>query len=250
MTDILFEYDHILIRSEYKTPELHAHLASHLIVCLDGKMQCTVCGEDFSAEGLFIASDKTHTVHAPKGEMLLYLFDAASTASKIIERDYLCGKDFCILDGIYRDGESTVQKIRNIWNEYGKDSASSADRKILEAMNLNLAATTPTDERIKRVLEYLSSLNAIPGDIMKKLCDISCLSQSRLSHLFTQNMGMSLHRYLSFDKMRKGYTNFLSTGNITQAALDSGFDTPSHFAATCKRMFGLSFSEFQKSTQK
>ena len=89
-----------------------------------------------------------------------------------------------------------------------------------------------------------------PGDIMKKLCDISCLSQSRLSHLFTQNMGMSLHRYLSFDKMRKGYTNFLSTGNITQAALDSGFDTPSHFAATCKRMFGLSFSEFQKSTQK
>lgn len=30
MTDILFEYDHMLIRSEYRTPDIHSHLAVHL----------------------------------------------------------------------------------------------------------------------------------------------------------------------------------------------------------------------------
>ena len=34
MTDTLFEYDHILMRSEYRTPDIHSHLALHLIVGL------------------------------------------------------------------------------------------------------------------------------------------------------------------------------------------------------------------------
>ena len=35
MTDILFEYDHMLIRSEYRTPDIHSHLAVHLVIAND-----------------------------------------------------------------------------------------------------------------------------------------------------------------------------------------------------------------------
>jgi len=65
--------------------------------------------------------------------------------------------------------------------------------------------------------------------------------------LFKENVGISLHRYLAMDKMRKGYIHFQKYGSITEASMRAGFDSPSHFAATCKRMFGISFSEFIKS---
>lgn len=52
MTDILFEYDHILIRSEYRTPEKHSHLAAHLIVSLGDILTCEVFGEKFHADGV------------------------------------------------------------------------------------------------------------------------------------------------------------------------------------------------------
>lgn len=45
MTDILFEYDHILIRSEYRTPDIHKHLAAHIVFGIKGELTCVV-GED------------------------------------------------------------------------------------------------------------------------------------------------------------------------------------------------------------
>ena len=36
MTNAVFEYDHILMRAEYRTPDPHRHLAVHLILGLDG----------------------------------------------------------------------------------------------------------------------------------------------------------------------------------------------------------------------
>ncbi len=32
MINTVFEYDHILMRAEYRTPDLHCHLAVHLIL--------------------------------------------------------------------------------------------------------------------------------------------------------------------------------------------------------------------------
>lgn len=45
MTDILFEYDHILIRSEYRTPDIHKHLAAHMVFGIKDELTCVV-GED------------------------------------------------------------------------------------------------------------------------------------------------------------------------------------------------------------
>ena len=243
MTDILFEYDHILIRSEYKTPDLHRHLASHVVVSLAGDLHGEASGNAFRANGVCIASDVLHTVCAPDGELLLYLFDTSSSASKILSRDYLNGTDFCVLEN------AIVEKIRAVWNTEKTHSLAAADVQIRSVLGLNPLHEEKSDLRIERVLSFLKSLDEIPEDIMPRLSSIACLSQSRLSHLFTQQVGISLHRYLAMEKMRKGYIHFQKSGNISQAALDAGFDSPSHFAATCKRMFGISFSDFTKSME-
>ncbi len=238
MTELLFEYDHLLIHSEYRTPEVHSHLASHLMIALEGSLECEIGGEVSENTGVCIASDAAHTVYSQTGDMLLYLFDTTSSLSDAFSEKYLRGRRFCVLDS------TLVNDLREIWKS---ETAAQADMKMLERCGLLRTASSEKDERITAVLEYLRGIQTVPEDIMEQLCRTACLSQSRLSHLFREQVGISLHRYLALDKMKKGYICYKSCGSITEAAMTAGFDSPSHFAATCKRMFGISFSEIMKS---
>ncbi len=238
MTELIFEYDHLLIHSEYRTPEVHSHLASHLIISLEGSLKCDIQGVFSENAGVCIASDVPHTVYAETGDMLLYLFDTTCILSDQMHEKYLHEESFCTLD------TALVNELREIWKN---NSADTADRKMLERCGLLQNRNSGKDERITAILDFLQNTETISDDIMDQLCSTVCLSQSRLSHLFKQQVGISLHRYLALDKMKKGYIYYRKYGNVTDAAMRAGFDSPSHFAATCKRMFGISFSEIMKS---
>ena len=238
MQSTVFGYDHIMMCAKYRTPDPHNHLAVHFIAGLDGPVHCIVSGDSFDADAVFIASDVVHTAYAEAGDMLVFLFDAAGNIAKEAEKKYLCGKPYCCV------GAETAVQLREIWRS---NSPDDSDRLITQLMGLDTVSSLPRDERISEVLEYLRTLDEIPEDITSQLCCRVCLSAGRLSHLFKENVGISLHRYLAMDKMRKGYIHYLKYGNITEASMRAGFDSPSHFAATCKRMFGISFSEFIKS---
>ncbi|MCR5177897.1 MAG: helix-turn-helix transcriptional regulator [Lachnospiraceae bacterium] len=240
MTDILFAYDHILIRSEYRTPDLHKHLAAHMVFGIKGELTCVVGEDTFQCRGAFISSDVEHTIYAETGDMLLFLLDTTSEMARAVEESFLRGRDFSLID------TATVDLMADIWEKCAGD-LKEVDRRMPEACGIEKGIKPAADERIQRVLSFLESRDTIPSDIMEQLCGEACLSESRLSHLFKEQMGIALGRYLVLEKMKKGYLHYCSTKNITEAALNAGFDSPSHFAATCKRMFGISFSEFIKS---
>ena len=199
-----------------------------------------VSGDSFDADAVFIASDVVHTAYAETGDMLVFLFDTAGSIAEEAQKQYLCGRPYFCGD------KETVEKLREIWKN---NPPAQADSLITQLLGLDTVGNTLRDERISQVLEYLRSLDEVPEDITAQLCAKVCLSPSRLSHLFKENVGISLHRYLAMDKMRKGYIHFQKYGNITEASMRAGFDSPSHFAATCKRMFGISFSEFVKGSE-
>lgn len=240
MTSTVFGYDHIMMRAEYRTPDPHSHLAVHFIAGLYGPVHCVVSGDSFDADAVFIASDVVHTAYAETGDMLVFLFDTAGSIAEEAQKQYLCGRPYFCGD------KETVEKLREIWKN---NPPAQADSLITQLLGLDTVGNTLRDERISQVLEYLRSLDEVPEDITAQLCAKVCLSPSRLSHLFKENVGISLHRYLAMDKMRKGYIHFQKYGNITEASMRAGFDSPSHFAATCKRMFGISFSEFVKGSE-
>lgn len=240
MTVTLFEYDHLLIRAEYRTPDIHSHLAVHLIVGLGSGLHCTVDDENFDTDAVFIASDVSHTVYSDSGEMLVFLFDSASRYASEIDQMYLNGNRYFCLTAEHAEG------IRILWTENG-NSLKEADKAILEYLDLSKSGEKQMDKRVAEVLTVLKEIEEVPENAVDFLCGRVFLSKSRLSHLFKENLGISLSRYLAWEKMRKGYILFQKYGNITDAAMMAGFDSPSHFAATCKRMFGLSFSDYTKS---
>lgn len=240
MTDTLFEYDHLLMRSEYRAPDIHSHLAVHLIVGLGSRLHCTVVDENFDTDAVVIASDMPHTAYSESGEMVVFLFDPASRYANEIDHLFLHGNRYTCL------ASNQAEMIKNIWME-NQNSLAEADKAILDYLGLSKSDKRQMDGRVAEALSILKASDEVPENAVEFLCSKVSLSKSRLSHLFKENLGISLSRYLAWEKMRKGYMLFQKYGNITDAAVMAGFDSPSHFAATCKRMFGISFSEYIRS---
>jgi AraC-like DNA-binding protein len=66
------------------------------------------------------------------------------------------------------------------------------------------------------------------------------LSTSRFLHLFAAQTQTSLRRYRSWCRMALAARALAAGADLTRAAADAGFATPSHFSAAFRRMFGLS----------
>jgi AraC-like DNA-binding protein len=66
------------------------------------------------------------------------------------------------------------------------------------------------------------------------------LSESRFLHLFRQEMGSSLRRYRLWSRLMRAGTQIAAGQNLTTAAAEAGFASPSHLADRFKATFGLS----------
>ena len=94
------------------------------------------------------------------------------------------------------------------------------------------------DERITEFLSMLENCSCTDHSI-DHFAEELHLSSSRLSHLFSEQVGITLKDYLLLHQLERVFQDILSGRKITDAAMDAGFDSPSHFASTVKRLMGL-----------
>ncbi|MEO2511982.1 helix-turn-helix domain-containing protein [Clostridium tertium] len=59
-------------------------------------------------------------------------------------------------------------------------------------------------------------------------------------------VGIPLKSYIVLRKLKRAYMYLLENDDITDAALKSGFDSPSHFAYTSKKLTGMSAKNIRK----
>lgn len=57
--------------------------------------------------------------------------------------------------------------------------------------------------------------------------------------MFSEQVWITLKKYLTLHQLERVFQDLLAGKRITEAALNAGFDSPSHFASTVKRMMGL-----------
>ena len=239
---MLFSYDHIAYIACYQTPQLHRHFAKHIMISLGGALEGRIEGDIVTCEGIGIQSGAEHTVCSRKGELLLYLYDETCDAAELLNERYLKGREYAVLEPELCEKIRTLVKTQTLTGE--------TDRLIIQ--ELHLAARKDTDahgkydDRITEVLDYIHASESLQvGSIIKELCSVACLSESRLSHLFRENMGISLAGYLTFVKVAKTYEYVLLGESITEAAIHAGFSSSAHFAAVNKKNFGISARELE-----
>ena len=105
-------------------------------------------------------------------------------------------------------------------------------------MALGLPAPLPADPRLVPVLARLEAdPDAFPT--VEALSRALGLSRSRTQALFTASAGMPFRRYRLWRRMARVMALLQHGATLTQAAVDTGFASPSHLATAFRTQFGL-----------
>jgi AraC-like DNA-binding protein len=115
-------------------------------------------------------------------------------------------------------------------------------------LDITIDHTAPTemDNRIREVLKLIKN-NLEYGQLnADALAESIFLSTSRFTHLFKEQIGLPLRRYILWCRMRKALENLLNGQNFTKSAHTAGFSDSAHFSRTFAKMFGVSPSSVLK----
>lgn len=102
------------------------------------------------------------------------------------------------------------------------------------------SVAAPLDARVARVLQLLRAAAGQPQVPLRELAVVACLSPDRLTHLFREQTGLSIKRYLLWAKVRRTIQLIASHQPLSDVALAGGFTDAAHMSRTFQRYFGLS----------
>ncbi len=105
-----------------------------------------------------------------------------------------------------------------------------------------------TDERIQQCLEHLNSSSSTYTTLIEDLKSKTYLSDSRLSHLFKQELGISIKKYYVWSNLKKAFKAVIyDEKNMYQAAIENGFYDQAHLSKAFKQMLGITPSDVYNS---
>ncbi len=103
---------------------------------------------------------------------------------------------------------------------------------------------TPTDKRIGDSIKFIEENELEYKNLMSELTSQVFLSDSRLSHLFKEHIGISIKKYLVWNKLRQAINLYLNEQtNLTDVSLQSGFFDQAHLSNSFKNVLGVSPSK-------
>ena len=99
--------------------------------------------------------------------------------------------------------------------------------------------------RLKRVLDHIAA--SVEEDIsLAQLSAIAGMSPHYFLELFKQSTGCTPHSYVLLQRIERAKQRLRDPAcSIIDAALDAGFENPSHFARVFRRLVGRTPSQFR-----
>lgn len=244
MKKIFWQKDKVGMISDQLMSKEHSHGMLQLFLSLDNTLEIEVEGERISCRCIVI----NHNVHhAFIGDGKLYYSLVIGMTSKYESglSEHLDNNTYWICDKI---GIDSLQKAcQKLTENTTKEEYETFLNQLSEYLQIT-KCSKQYDKRIMELIKVLESCDCSDHTIAlfaKKVC----LSPSRLAHLFKSEVGISLKSYIGLHQMNKAFEALLSNHSITDAALGAGFDTPSHFATTVKRMTGMTATSLMKNSE-
>lgn len=200
----------------------HSHPAIEVLLVEDGSIK--VCTEDKEYERLSLAVINANVKHKVSGK-------AESIKAVMIEhqevalKEKLASFDIILNDHLYVSSKEDEKQIgfENLYQEL-----------------IDVERELNYDPRISRIIHYLYQNDVAYESLMDELTPIVSLSESRLSHLFKENVGISLKKYLLWCKLKATISKFLDEKeDLFSALIQSGFYDQPHFSKAFKTMLGV-----------
>ena len=276
MLKVFFDTDNIGMITDMLDAEEHSHYPIQLFLSIDEPLKITIAGKEVCAQCIAVGQNIPHTFSSQNRVHISAIIETASDFSRSLNER---------IDGAFavfeNAGLPTLQsKAKELIAASDKEQWQAFMRDFKLYLGIE-PREQPLDERITELLSLLkkcdcydhtiaafakqvslspSRLSHLFRDSLLKKCDCYdhtiaafakqvSLSPSRLSHLFREQVGVPLKSYIVLHQTEKAFAALLGGASITDAAMLAGFDSPSHFAATVKKLMGQPASKVTKDSE-
>lgn len=220
----------LALKARNLTVEIHHHSAYQIVLSNDTPFNSTINGTLYERiHGFLIKPHVPHFCVAENGTLNVLNIEPYSTIGLELAGKFNDGQDHIVFD---------TPSETNVFFQITKDSLAISN--ITKALLSNLPVVE-YDERVTRIIEYISD-NYFRSDITPQtFADIVFLSPSRLSALFKTQTGSSLSKYLLWTRLRHAIYSTLADKerSLTDIAYDAGFYDLPQFNKYMYEMFGM-----------
>lgn len=215
---------------------IHTHHAVQLSIGLDGPLRIDKgSGVDQLLPAVVVNREISHSLQA-QGEWLasIYLEPESDDYERMV--NYYWGEPG---SGIkVPDVQSSIQKqfIELLRTGINPDIAQSLLRKVIEPTAVT--DDHPLDPRIINVLKHLQDGPGLNVPVAE-LAHYVSLSPVRLTHLFKQEIGIPIRRFVLWQKLRMAAGAACQGESLTNAAQEGGFTDSAHFTHSFQKLLGI-----------
>ena len=228
MFKLFFEETYIIVIPSYRETLVHKHNMLHVFFG-QRDLSLNAGGKSVSGNVIILENDVEHK--APDGEIAFFLFvDPTSHFAEVLRKNFLKGEKVCSLDFSippFEKAAFTEDIIKKIVIDFAGD---------FEFSKLNL------DERVLQILKNIDDFKHL-GARVTDIANKYCYSESYLTHLFKKETGIALKSYLLMRQFEYVWHEIMKGRSLTDASLDAGFSSPSHFSDVCRKLTGISVTK-------
>ena len=225
---------------------VHEHHAIQIAISLENEIEVISSGAVVKYKAVIINSDEPHECRTRDNAFLLINIDPESKIGTRLKKVYLSEQKIAALP------ESVVEELLTdmkplLMNNTTVDPIFNTILQFLQKLS-DTDENKNVDDRIIKILEVLKQ----PQNETLKIENLSALvhlSPGRLIHLFTEQVGIPVRKYILWARLLIALQYIFDGQNITEAALEAGFSDAPHFNRTFKRMFGQSPSILLQNSQ-
>lgn len=230
----------------------HAHHAVQIGISFDHPFRMKVGDNHWlDSHGIIIAPDRNHECDVPDISVAYLSLDPEALLAKKMQETWIKNKAFEFLP----DEQTTrfADQIKNCLNSPHEINAINLVvddflNSLVHSTSFSPIKHSEPDERIASVIKILKGSNG-RNVLLHEVVDRIGLSGSRLVHLFKQEVGIPMRRYMLWLRLNKAIQEILRDHNLTEAAIHAGFSDSAHFSRTFFRNFGISPSDLIKNSQ-
>jgi AraC-like DNA-binding protein len=225
-----------LLFSDSLLAKPHAHGALQLSVGLDGMPRVQLDGRWRHARGVLVDTDVRHGFRCDGCLTAIGWIEGESRTGQQLRRRVLDDRPYAMLDEVLCARIASV--LRPVLGaNAGCGEAYARWRRALGELVVDITPEPRLDRRIAAVLEHLRTTPSPPPSI-GDLARIAYLSQSRLQHVFREQVGVPIRRYLLWHRYLTALSLMAEGSSVTDAAYAAGFADGAHLTRTAVRMNG------------
>ncbi|HEY0974040.1 MAG TPA: AraC family transcriptional regulator [Solimonas sp.] len=229
--------DHIVWSSHSFTGARTSRPNCALLIGAYRPLAVTIEGQALRTRAVLVGPNVVRDVVADEAGFYSLTLDPAHPACRHLRDTVLAGRPCLDLDA--RLDPASVAHVRESL-ERDTDCAhcrAGADR-LLALFFPGVAAATPIDPRIARVAAWLRREVPTRADL-KTLGALCHLSAGRLTHLFTQELGVSIRSYLRWTKMSRAIELLSGERTVAEVAATIGFADSAHFCRVLRDYYAV-----------